>query len=63
MNGRKARALRKQAAATSTEPKSYTEKLMKTVFTPEGKAIKKITRSLSKTSQRAIYQQLKKESV
>ena len=61
MNGRKARALRKQAVAISTEPTSYTEKLMKTAFTPEGKAIKKITRSLSKTSQRAIYQQLKKE--
>lgn len=47
----------------STEPASYAEKLMKTDITPEGKAIKKITRSLSKTSQRAVYQQLKKESV
>lgn len=61
MNGRKARALRKQATAMSTEPTSHTEKLMKTVFTPEGKAIKKITRSLSETSHRAVYQQLKKE--
>ena len=60
MNGRKARTLRKQAAVISNEPTSYTEKLMKTVFTPEGKAIKKITRSLSETSQRAVYQRLKK---
>lgn len=62
MNGRKARDLRKQATAMSNEPTSYTEKLMKTVFAPDGKAIKKITRSLSKTSGRAVYQQLKKES-
>lgn len=60
MNGRKARTLRKQAAVISNEPTSYTEKLMKTVFTPEGKAIKKITRSLPETSQRAVYQRLKK---
>ena len=45
----------------STEPASYTEQVMKTTITPEGKAVKKITRRLSKTSQRAAYQQLKKE--
>lgn len=59
MNGRKARALRKQAANTTTESTSYTYKVMKTVLDSEGNSVPRITRRLTDSCQRAVYQRLK----